>query len=172
LVLISVFLPLAPCLLIAGFARWSNVDTLVTRSYASDPIRFSSSLLSLFPCLLLTSTLSRPQHPNYARMYVPPPFTIPNTTHSHPPRQYPPPNPPSPKIPQRLIRYHRFSLPQLALCILQEVSVKEVVRAVLVSFFFSQHRPFSPSLSPGEEWSRVGLPLIIILTTTQQVSTK
>jgi hypothetical protein len=123
------------------------VETTIACSYGSDPARFyfSSFLISL---PLLTDTFHVPsmqiilECPSHLLSQSP---THSNTTHSRHSRRYPTPDLP-PKIPQKLIRHRRLS-PKLALRILREVSLKEVVRAGLVSFFFATPSPFTVTVA-------------------------
>jgi len=143
LILISVFFPFASCLLITWFSRWSNVDIPVTCSYASDPTRFSSSLLSLFPCLLLTALFHVPSIQIMLEC-TPPSFHNPQPTLT-PHTAALPGDIPLQILLQNTSKAHLTSSilsPQLALRILWEVSIKEFVRAGLVSFSFSHTVPF------------------------------
>jgi hypothetical protein len=62
---------LASCSSIIGFARWSNVDTPVTCSYASDPWEYRNALLihsTMFPSLgSHNPMLKNRQHSGYPK---------------------------------------------------------------------------------------------------------
>jgi hypothetical protein len=136
LVFISVFLPLASCLLIAGFARWSNVNTAPRYLFScirSYPLLF----FPYFPAFYWQALFHVPSIQIMLECTSPLLSQSPTTLTPHT-AALPGDIPLHILLLQKyfkVIRYHRFSLPQLALRILQEVSVKEVVRAVLVSFF-------------------------------------
>src|ERR1700710_110478 len=106
-------------------------------------------------------------------MYAPllsQPTTHPNTIHNRPPRRYPPPNPP-PKYLKSSFDIIDSLLPTRA-PYPAGGEYKRICRGWIGEFFLFAHRPFSPSPSSGEEWRRVGLPLIMILMTPRQVSQK